>query len=184
MRVAFVGTHCTGKTSLLEVFPKRYPQISCHIIDEKARELIKKGHELTINGNTESYIAWINEKMLSERESINENYDVLISDRCMIDIISYAKIATKTSKSFVDNSFIQLCENIFLSQKNFYDCYIYFPIEFPMEEDAVRPNDEQYRIAIGEMIKSNLEKYSLRHITIKGDLETRCALLHNLVCNG
>jgi len=63
--------------------------------------------------------------------------DDFISDRSIYDIIAYS-IDLQNIDSLTEQA------NNYLA-KNPYDLTFYFPIEFDMENDGVRPEDEEYR---------------------------------------
>jgi thymidylate kinase len=70
--------------------------------------------------------------------------DDFISDRSVYDIIAYS-----IDLQNIDNLTEQA--NNYLA-KNPYDLTFYFPIEFDMENDGVRPEDEEYRKKIDKRI--------------------------------
>ena len=59
--------------------------------------------------------------------------------------------------------------NVWLIEQTRYDLYVYFPIEFPLEIDGIRPSDEQYRKDIDEQIRKLLTKHKINYITVSGD---------------
>lgn len=93
MRVAFAGTHRTGKTTLLEAVHVRLPGYGC--VDEPYRWLEDEGHEFSDPPSREDF-----ERQL--RRSIDSIVDVgsgigsgagsaarTLFDRCPLDLVAY-----------------------------------------------------------------------------------------------
>ena len=48
-----------------------------------------------------------------------------------------------------------------------YDIVFFFLIEFPMEQDGVRPEDEEYRVEIEKRILALFEEYGQKYIVVR-----------------
>jgi len=180
MKIAFTGTHCTGKTTLLNEIKVVYNKDgSFGYVPEVARKIIDKGYPLNADANTDSYIHYINEQLKSEQK-IN-NYELFVSDRTLLDPLAYALINKELPRPYIRNYFIEMIENVWLLEKERYDLYIYFPIEFPLNFDNVRSSDEDYRRDVDKMIYSLLTKYNVKYVTIRGAVEKRLETFLNLI---
>lgn len=172
MKIAFTGSHSTGKTTLLGEIAKK-TNLKIYHIAEIARNIIKRGFPLSQDATVDSYINYVNEQLKAEFVAMESKYDLLISDRTILDAVAYSKVNKKLSRPFIPDYLIEMLERVWLLEKNFYDIYIYFPVEFPMVCDGVRPEDVQYQIDVGEQIKELLEFHRINYITICGSTEER-----------
>lgn len=185
MKIAFTGTHITGKTTLLREFEKLinstcnenpFNQRSFGYISGIARNIISRGYPLNKDGNMDSYANYINDQLDAEKEM--SNYDIFISDRTLLSPLAYALVNRNLPRPYVPDYFISMMENIWLLEKERYDIYIYFPIEFTLNiNDGIHPTDEEYRVEIDNMIHKLLEKHNIQHIHMIGTPEERLKLL-------
>ena len=176
MKIALAGTHCTGKTTLLIQFKEIYHNNSSFgYITEVARKIIEKGYPLNAEANTDSYIHYINDQLIAEKNIYT--YKIFMSDRTLLDPLAYALVNKKLPRPYIQDYFIDMIRNVWLLEKERYDLYAYFPIEFPMAFDGVRPEDEEYRKRVDEMIYQLLIKYSIKFVTITGSVYERKKIL-------
>lgn len=181
MRIAFTGTHCTGKTTLLNDIEKVFAgKLEIHSVTEVARKIIEKGYPLNMDATTDSYIHYINDQLNAEKLSMQE-CDVFISDRTLLDPVAYAMVNSKLPRPYISEYFIEMMKNVWLLEKEKYDLYVYFPIEFKLEYDNVRPIDEKYRKDIDSVIVGLLEQYKINYIRISGDRDERINVLSKVI---
>jgi nicotinamide riboside kinase len=172
MKIAFTGTHCTGKTTLLNNVKKRYlNNQSFGCISGVARNIVSRGYPLNAEANTESYIHYINDQLIAEHSMTN--YKLFISDRTLLDPLAYALVNRELPRPYIQDYFIDMMKNVWLLEKDRYDLYIHFPVEFPMVFDGVRPSDEDYRVAVDEMIQKLLTEHNVDFVTITGSESVR-----------
>jgi len=172
MNIAFTGSHCTGKTTLLHSVVEKYSNDdSFGYITKIAQKIIDKGYPLNTEANTDSYIHYINDQLIAERNMVN--CKLFISDRTLLDPLAYALVNEKLPRPYVRDYLIDMIKNIWLLEKERYDLYIYFPVEYPMFFNGIRPSDEEYRMNIDKMIYQILNEYSVNYITMNGDVEER-----------
>ena len=169
MRIAFTGSHCTGKTTLLnDIINYCGQDIKINSITEVARKIIDKGYPLNQDANVDSYIHYINDQLNAEKVSMNE-CDLFISDRTLLDPVAYAIVNSQLPRPYIPEYFIEMMTNVWLLERTRYDLYVYFPIEFPLEIDGIRPIDEQYRSDIDERIQLLLNKHKINYVTVSGN---------------
>jgi len=188
MNIAFTGTHLTGKTTLLNDFSKHIASVgedshlhgcSFDYITGIARRIIKRGFPLNKDGNVYSYINYINDQLEEEKRMIT---DIFISDRTILSALAYATTNKELPRPFIPDYLIQMIENVWLLEKQRYDLYLYFPIEFPMTgADRVHPADDEYRKKIDVTIHRFLEQYNVHHIHISGSQEERLDTLVSII---
>lgn len=185
MKIAFTGTHVTGKTTLLKDC-ENYIQ---HNLDGKysfgfisgiARSIIQRGFPLNKDGNVYSYINYINDQL--EAEKVIDNYDIFISDRTLLSPFAYATANQSLPRPFIPDYLIKMMENVWLMEKERYDLYVYFPIEFPMgPPDHIHPSDEEYRKLIDRTIVDLLNKFNVKYIRITGSQSERLKKLLDIL---
>ena len=180
MKLAFTGSHSTGKTTLIQEIIKEAPNTaSIKCVTEIARKIIRRGYLLNNEATEASYIQYINDQLYEERDI--ECYDYFLSDRTLLDPLAYMIANKDFPGPTIEETFIQMMENVWLLEQTRYDFYIYFPVEFPLVFDGVRPNDEKYREAVDKEILYLLNKHSIPFISVTGSVpERKKQILHLL----
>lgn len=165
MKLAIMGTHSTGKTTLVNELKKH---IDLPIISEVARSFPR---DITDNPINE-----MNRQMnIFDRQLYEEdlNYKGFISDRSTIDNAAYMILALREYGYYIPiNVYMDVIKNIKLATNNinkFYDYLFYIPIEFETVDDGFRNIDEVERKNIDMIIK---ELYDIEYI-ITGTIEER-----------
>lgn len=180
MKIAFAGTHVTGKTTLLMDYlqyihmetENGHDMHSFGYITGIARNIIARGYPLNKDGNVDSYINYINDQLEAEKRMTN--FDDFISDRTLLDPLAYSLVNKSLPRPYIPDYLISMIKNIWLIEKNRYDLYVYFPIEFPMSGiDDIHPSDKEYRERIDKKIYSLLKEHNVKHIFIHGSREQR-----------
>jgi len=179
IKVAISGSHGVGKTTLAYSISNCYADYNVKINTHIARELIRQGYPLGREATDESYIQYIIAQLAAEQEA--SNIDLFISDRSLLDPLSYAIVNMKTEGSTVSQSIIELLKCIWLLELQQYDLYIFVPIEFSMIEDGVRPKGEKYRKLVENQMIQLLEEYHVKYIRVFGTIEERNAQAVNAI---
>jgi len=171
MKIAFTGSHGTGKTTLLnDAKPILVPR-GLSYVTEVARHIIQRGYPLNMDANVDSYIHYINDQLNAEKAMSDSS--IFISDRTLLDPLAYALVNRELPRPYIPDYFIDMMENVWLLEKERYDTYVYFPVEFPMQIDNVRPDDEEYRRIIGEKIIELLDKHRVTYVVVSGTPKER-----------
>jgi len=163
MKIAIIGTHSTGKTTLVNELKKH---IDLPIISEVARNFPR---DITDNPINE-----MNRQMNIFRLQLSEElrHKIFISDRSTIDNAAYMIDALQkygyyiSKKLFVD---VIGCINIAIENIDRYDYLFYIPIEFDCVDDGFRNTDEVER----ENIDMIINKLVPNKIVITGTIEER-----------
>ena len=182
LNLAFTGSHSTGKTTLLnDIREALKNEMQINYITEVARGIIRKGYPLNMDANVDSYVHYINDQL--NAEAINmKGCDLFISDRTLLDPVAYAIVNSKLPRPYIPDYFIDMMKNVWLLEQKKYDLYIYFPIEFPMDYDGVRPSDEKYRKDIDEEIQHLLDENGVSYKKVSGSREQRKRILIKIIC--
>lgn len=174
MRIAIVGAHGVGKTTLGQYIAKTLECSEKIVFNTNiARSLIAKGYPLNKDATTESYIQYIIAQLSAEQSA--EFCDFFVSDRTLLDPLAYATVNDKYERSLVPKSIIDMLLHIWLLEQKQYDFYVLVPIEFPMPKDNIRPQDEHYRKMIEEQMIMYLQKYNINYVCVRGTIEERYA---------
>jgi len=177
MKIAFTGAHSTGKTTLIDMVVHANKDRQIIAITNIARGVIARGFRLGKQAHIPGYVNYIRDQLKAEREALNQSFNVLLSDRTVLDAVAYSMINKQLLRSDVPDYFIEMLSEIWLLESQFYDLYVYCPIEFPIVQDGVRDNDEKYRAAVSNQIGSLLKERSINYIAISGSPEVRLQTL-------
>ena len=174
MKIGLTGTMSVGKTTLVKAL-KKLPQFKGY---KFATERSKYLRDLGIPLNTDSTLKG-QTVFLAERcaELMHDN---LITDRTIIDVIAFTKSAK--SINVLDKDEFEQYASMFMGE---YDHIFYIsPEGLPIEDNAVRETDPEYRDLIDFNIQHLLQSYSHRfksmHV-ISGSTEERIKQILNVV---
>jgi len=158
MKIAFIGTQCNGKTTLINEFLKTWPMYKRpektyrDIIAEKKIKLNKKGDEKSQKCILNALIDEIQLASVSEEKHI-------VFDRCVLDNIVYSLWLNANQK--VSDNFI--IDSKFLATETLksYDVVFYLPLrpEIPLEKRKGRDIDPIYRQEIDNIFKAIVSSY-------------------------
>jgi predicted ATPase len=158
MKIAVSGTHCTGKSTYIEDFLKKWP--SYKTPEKTYRDFIKdKNLPHSKNGTEDSQKA-ILDALLDESQQYTRS-DNVIFDRCILDNLAYSSwlfLNDKISEKFLDQCRITIREAL----KTF-DIIFFFPLTkvspVDFEKDELREDDLVYREEIDNIFKTFARSY-------------------------
>lgn len=182
VKINFVGTQGTGKTTLLEAARKDEAFKDFQFCTEIVRDLVKKKN-LSINesGNTRS------QKVFFDAYNKILNKDGYISDRCILDVHAYTNYLYDYKSSNSEKELRSLYKEILRENsilkslnKDSFGIIIYFPIEFELVDDGIRSLNVYFQEYIDQYIVNTLNKYQLPFYTIRGSVEQRLKQLKEI----
>ena len=150
MKIGFCGTMSVGKTTLVKSLGELPEFKDYYVTTERSKYLKDLGIPLntdsTLNGQTIFLAERVSELMRPK----------LITDRTIIDVISFAKCAK--SINVLDKEAFEDYAKLFIDQ---YD-YIFYvnPIGTVMENNGVRETDTDFRNTIDFFIQRIADRYS------------------------
>lgn len=142
MRIALVGSHGTGKTTLLKAIEAsgKFPRHK--MITEVSRSLIEAiGFNPLVGESTYEQKRDFEWKIFEKQVGEENESPKFVSDRSIFDILAYASTLMDT----IDFAHFHTTVHQLRYERHPYDFLIFVPIEFPMEKDGIRPEDEEYR---------------------------------------
>jgi len=158
MKIAFIGTQCNGKTTLIEDFLNTWPMYKRpektyrDIIAEKKIKLNQKGDEKSQRVILDALIDETQAACASGEENV-------IFDRCVLDNIVYS--LWLNAKEKVSDKFIMDCK--FLAQETLksIDIIFYLPLreEIKLEKRKGRDIDPVYRQEIDNIFRALVGAY-------------------------
>jgi len=159
MKIAIAGSHGVGKTTFAKALAKKLNFRYIH--DIVREEAIPKG--FVINENTPAEVQlWL---VMRQWELETATAGSWVADKCLIDYLIYAgglkeEIFKEAIKRVVDDNAR-------------YDFVFYLPIEFPMEHDGKRSDDEEFQRKIDVLYKAYLENQGMKPVVLSGSVEER-----------
>ncbi len=174
MRIAFSGSHFTGKSTLIEAMLARFPNYAS--IDEPYWLLEEEGYEFSDPPTIEDF----EEQIKCSIEAIKGSEDNTLFDRCPIDCLAYA-LATTEAQLLNDTISIGAWARKMKSAIARFDLIVYLPIEsrvpLPVSEDSALRT--QVDTLLQEMLIDDslgiLEDVDV--IEVSGSLEQRVKLV-------
>lgn len=170
MRIAFTGSHGCGKTTLANNFPNR--------IDEIARTVIKKvGSPKDMEQEQgDEFQQEIMDKQIQAELNMVKYAGWFVSDRSVIDVLAYATrfCSHKKLRELKDQAEKHIKEYP-------YDIIFYVPIEFPLEKDWLRFEDEHYQEIIDLQILKLLKRYKIKYVLVSGTVEQRLQIVNEAI---
>lgn len=174
MKIAIVGTHCTGKTTLIKELLKKGEFKDFQFISSSTRQSSSYGLKINEDGDdlSQLYMASCDFKNIIEaRENV-------ISDRCLLDTSIYTRYLWEKGqckKETLDT--ISFLWNTVRSQ---YDFLFWLRPEFNLVKDGVRSVDKGFQESIDLFFNlTSREKENL--IVLSGSIEEKINELLNII---
>lgn len=160
MKIAIAGAHGVGKTTFAKALAKRLKLN--YIFDVVREEAVKKG--FVINESTPPEVQlWLVCRQWELEKTTPESW---IADKSLFDYLVYGEIVLK------DDNFKKIIRKI-VKRNARYDPVFYLPIEFPMELDGVRSEDENFQKEVDRRYRKTLKELGIKYIILSGSPEER-----------
>jgi hypothetical protein len=158
MKIAFMGTQCNGKSTLIKEFCKRWPMYK--EVKSTYRNLIKTG-KITNNehGTAESQRAILDAIIDDTQKASAKENEFLVFDRCVIDNIVYSLWLNEKGK--VSDEFIIDTKRIAFEAIRIFDIIFYVPLreEIKIVPKKGRAIDPVYRQEIDNLFRAVVGTY-------------------------
>lgn len=166
MKIAFTGTHGTGKTTLLNKMKAMSPYSHTYtFIDEITRRMVKKGIPINEGGSD------ITQLLIMNSHLSNNLKDDVIMDRCALDGVVYTRWMYNKGK--VSEWVMNYAEELFQMIIGDYDRIFYLVPEFSIEDDGVRSVHLEFRNEIVTVFNQYITDHKIPVIRLSGSVEHR-----------
>ncbi|HTJ75136.1 MAG TPA: ATP-binding protein [Acidimicrobiales bacterium] len=167
MKIAFVGSFSTGKTTLADLFAKEwdYP-----LLPEVAREVVQLGFPLDQSATAETETLIFLKQWRAEAI-----HDRFVADRSIYDVLAYADwVMEHQDGSRKENHlWYESREIATLDLRARYDHVFYLPIEFPIVLDGLRPDSPEFQADIDGRVVELLKGADVAFTTLTGTVAER-----------
>ena len=166
MKIAVIGTHSTGKTTLcydIAALLKRKSK-SVSIVAEVSREAVKKG--LPINQKTTLLAqGWILFTQIAKEIEAENEAEIIVCDRSVVD--NYIYMLNKFGKQ-------EFYETLILDWlvKSPYDLLIRIPPIYEIKDDNLRATELDFQMEIDEKLTEFLKEKNIEYIELNDEDKT------------
>lgn len=160
MRIAIIGAHCTGKTTLIENFIKEWPMYKRP--KTSYRDIIaEKNLSLNKNATKESQKIILNALIDEIQTAAASDGEFLIFDRCTVDNMAYSLWHYAKETEGFSTEFIIDSKTIATLSLKHLDIILYTPVrkEIPIIAKENRETDEVFREEIDNIFNSLVVSY-------------------------
>jgi nicotinamide riboside kinase len=167
-KIAFIGTHGVGKTTLCYGLAARLKALDMSL--DLVREIARRC-PLPINEETDlAAQSWILHTQIAAESIAEVLYDVVICDRSALDNYVYLLLAEGTQDHL---------DSLVDSWMNTYDLLVHVPIVEDPSTDGVRSDDPGFQLAIEQRLTQELERRGLTCLEL--DAEDRDGWVERIV---
>lgn len=167
MRIALIGTHCSGKTTLLNLLKKESRFNNYSFKEEPIRVVSKYGFEINEKANDESQLAMLSLHLMNLQE------DNFISDRSLLDLYIYVEYLNRKNK-VISQKTVDFIKEITFNNLYKYDYLFYCMPEFGLDTDGFRSLDKEFQDGIHKLFIDTLHILDLKNVyLLKGNSEDR-----------
>jgi predicted ATPase len=188
-RIIFIGTHGTGKSTLANLLSK---ETGMPVVESVAREVKNILGYLEDTGmiKTNNIADYIHKDSYQNVLCSMARWDFMrwvntnipcIMTRCPLDTIAYAIADTDVSQHVVHSNL-----NVLREDKNFIDAiknsmFVYFPIEFDIEDDGVRPTDKDFQKMVDEAMCKLIYEFGITPLVVHGSVDNRLKTIMQVI---
>ena len=167
MKIAFVGSFSTGKTTLANLFAKEwdYP-----LLPEVAREVVQLGFPLDQSATAETETLIFLKQWRAEAV-----HDHFVADRSIYDVLAYADwvMEHQDGDRKENHLWYESREIATLDLRARYDHVFYLPVEFPIVLDGLRPDNPEFQADIDRRVIELLKGADVDFSTLTGSVAER-----------
>jgi len=160
MRIALIGAHSVGKSTLVEQFLKEWPMYKRP--EKTYRDIIKeKNLNINMQGDKESQRAILNALVDEVQLASTSDDKHIIFDRCPVDNMAYTLWHYAKDTEGFTSEFVMDCKDIAALSLKHIDLVFYVPArkEIPITPREGRETDETFREEIDNIFDSLVNSY-------------------------
>ena len=155
MKIAIIGTHCSGKTTLIDMLYGIPELHEYSFFEEPVREVSRSRFKINKESDEAAQLAMLACHLR------NLAFDNFVSDRSILDLYVYCTTLPKVTQSTKDFIFKKVIDNI-----DRYDYLFWCAPEFSMAGDGFRETDDAWQKQIESSFKVAYD-YLKTHDTLK-----------------
>jgi predicted ATPase len=162
MRIAFMGAHGVGKTTLINELKKYF---NFPVIPEIARQVIQEMKKHPLQMTMKERLIF-EQEILKRQIELEDKYRSFISDRTVLDIIAYCNLLG-LHIHFPDE--YREMKKIAVMQAKNYDVIFFIPVhkDLLLVNDGVRYECESCRYLVDALLKEMAEIFISEHLVRK-----------------
>lgn len=171
MRIAFCGSHGTGKTTLTQICQEQY---NLHPLTQTLRNFWKEQGVTNFSTLPPEVRGEFQKYLLLHQLSCEDQvwHQGLVTERSVLDFLAYTKVSSNMSD--ID---LSLYERLVRDRLQSYTRVFYLPIEFDMQPENLRA-PEDIRQEVDDCIVSYLDQWLPKsYVTLRGSVEERMDLI-------
>ena len=160
MRIALIGAHSVGKSTLVEQFLKEWPMYKRP--EKTYRDIIKeKNLNINMQGDKESQRAILNALVDEVQLASTSDDKHIIFDRCPVDNMAYTLWHYAKDTEGFTSEFVMTCKDIAALSLKHIDLIFYVPArkEIPITPREGRETNETFREEIDNIFDSLVNSY-------------------------
>lgn len=165
MKIGLAGAHGTGKTTFFYQLPKD-PYFSNYTFLGSASRRLADKLPLNTKATVQSQFAIILSMVAREIRWAGKD---LVTERTPLDALAYTYYL---NRHIYDGEFtkeLTVAEDAVREVMTTYDNVCYFPVYWPIEDDGIRPTDEQYQRDISKYIMMYLTRFNIRPYVMQNE---------------
>ena len=179
MHIILIGAHGTGKTTLANAIGN---ELGIPVTESVARAVKKCFETIFIESPGAKELALQNTLCeLSRWDFTRWKECINVMTRCPLDTLAYAKVNAMNStnpakegfQSIYDHHLEKFKQDETSRQMLKQSVFLYLPIEFPLEQDGVRPMDVEYQKQVDEAMRQLIYELNITPIMVSGTVEER-----------
>lgn len=176
IKIAFIGTSCIGKTTLLNHFRTTDLGLRVTIVDEAARDFFQENDVPDrFSAETQKRVQAL--ALTREREA-HANLpppDIILCDRSVIDAVAYVK-ATGDEKGA-----LQLLSDVQFWLSTYTHFLLLDPADIPYEQDEIRQEDPETRMRFHQAFLDFFAETEIPCELLSGTVEERVARIETIL---
>ncbi len=178
MNIAIVGTHCTGKSTLVNKFLEE--NLEWIKISSSTRKSLDFGLEINEGGNSLSqlYMVSCDMKNFIESGGLREE-DNLIFDRCFLDTFIYSTYMLERGQC--EESVVDICFKYWDIMRNYFDLIFWVRPEFELVGDGIRSTNLDFQTNIDKKFEKYFRTSILTPVLLTGSIEDRLRTIKETV---
>lgn len=177
IKVAFVGTSCIGKTTLVDEYRQRFSGNSSYgaVVEEAARTFFTQNPDVTDRFSAEAQGQVQALALRSEQDAHNTGARVILCDRSVIDAVVYVR--ANGDREGAD----RLLKGVEFWLPTYHRFLLLDPADVPYQIDDVRQEDEQVRQGFHNAFLEFFQESGIPFELLSGTVEERITRVDQII---